>query len=199
MSIDKKEDRRVRRTKKALREGLAELLMEKDIQHITVRELTEKADVNRSTFYANFKDVYDVHNQMENIIIQEINDILSLEQNWDAKTFFGILFQYVSENRQACRLISMGNINSTLVNRISALFKELCVEHWKKKYNLAYSVRDLDYCAQYLFSGSFGVISEWIISNSEYSTDEAMLLLTDIDNNFSQFIKNKFTSSAILT
>ena len=53
MNIDIKEDRRVRKTKKALRESLAELLAEKSIQYISVRELTDKADVHRSTFYAN--------------------------------------------------------------------------------------------------------------------------------------------------
>ena len=44
-------DRRVRKTKKILRECLTQLLKEKKIQDITVRELTEMADLNRGTFY----------------------------------------------------------------------------------------------------------------------------------------------------
>ena len=76
MGTNLKEDRRVRKTKKALREGLAELLVEKSLQNITVRELTDKVDVHRSTFYANFEDIYDLYNQMEDVVIQEISDIL---------------------------------------------------------------------------------------------------------------------------
>jgi len=46
MSINNKEDRRVRKTKKSLREGLVELLQEKSIQNITVKELTDRADIH---------------------------------------------------------------------------------------------------------------------------------------------------------
>ena len=44
------QDRRVRRTKARLRQALTELLREKDLRSITVRELTDRADVNRGTF-----------------------------------------------------------------------------------------------------------------------------------------------------
>ena len=58
-------DRRVRRTKAQLRQALTELLREKDLRSITVRELTERADVNRGTFYAHYKDIYDMLEQCE--------------------------------------------------------------------------------------------------------------------------------------
>ena len=42
-----KEDRRVRKTKEALRNGLLQLMQEKQINEITVKELTELVDINR--------------------------------------------------------------------------------------------------------------------------------------------------------
>ena len=48
---EKKEDRRVRRTKKLLTHGLIQLMKEKQVQDITVRELADLVDVNRGTFY----------------------------------------------------------------------------------------------------------------------------------------------------
>ena len=56
-------DRRVRRTRAQLRRALTELLEEKDIRSVTVRELTERADVNRGTFYAHYSDIYDLVEQ----------------------------------------------------------------------------------------------------------------------------------------
>ena len=53
----KKTDRRVRRTKTRLTEGLLHLLMQKDIKDISVRELAEYADINRCTFYLHYKDI----------------------------------------------------------------------------------------------------------------------------------------------
>ena len=51
-------DRRVRKTKTQLENGLAGLLREKAINEITVTELTERVDINRSTFYLHYRDIY---------------------------------------------------------------------------------------------------------------------------------------------
>ena len=48
--MDKKEDRRTAMTKHVLKDALIEMLKEKDIYHISIRELCERADVNRTTF-----------------------------------------------------------------------------------------------------------------------------------------------------
>ena len=55
-----KEDRRVKRTKKQLEKSLIQLLETKPIQDITVRELTELADINRGTFYLYYRDIFDM-------------------------------------------------------------------------------------------------------------------------------------------
>ena len=49
--MEKKTDRRVLRTRKMLLEGLTDLLKEKDIKDISVKELADYADINRCTFY----------------------------------------------------------------------------------------------------------------------------------------------------
>ena len=50
MNDIKRTDRRITRTKKAIRIALAELLCEKDINTITIKDISEKADINRKTF-----------------------------------------------------------------------------------------------------------------------------------------------------
>jgi AcrR family transcriptional regulator len=51
-------DPRVKRTRGLLQQALADLLSEKTFQNITVQEITERAEVNRATFYAHFQDKY---------------------------------------------------------------------------------------------------------------------------------------------
>ena len=65
------EDRRVRKTKALLRESLQRLLLEKPLREITVKELTEAADVNRGTFYSHYRDIYDLRDQIEEELFQE--------------------------------------------------------------------------------------------------------------------------------
>ena len=58
-------DRRIRKTRKQLKDCLISLLKTKRIQDITVRELTEMADLNRGTFYLHYKDVFDLWNRQK--------------------------------------------------------------------------------------------------------------------------------------
>ena len=55
--MQKKTDRRVRKTKTQLRNGLAMLMKEKSVGEITVKELVDQVDINRSTFYLHYPDI----------------------------------------------------------------------------------------------------------------------------------------------
>ena len=72
----KKMDRRIRKTKAQLRHGLAKLLKEKTIKEIKVKELVEEVDINRSTFYLHYTDIYDLMEQTENDLKNEILEII---------------------------------------------------------------------------------------------------------------------------
>ena len=65
MKNETHEDRRVRKTKRSLRDCLIRLMKEKKIQDITVREISEMADINRGTFYLHYKDIYDLLEHVE--------------------------------------------------------------------------------------------------------------------------------------
>jgi len=58
--IEEEEDLRVRRTRLMLQEALMALAVEKGFAAITVRDITERAMVNRSTFYRHYLDKYDL-------------------------------------------------------------------------------------------------------------------------------------------
>jgi AcrR family transcriptional regulator len=58
-----KNDLRSRRTRKLLQHAMIELLEERDFTGLSVHDITERAEVNRATFYAHFYDKYDLFNQ----------------------------------------------------------------------------------------------------------------------------------------
>lgn len=55
-----KQDRRKERTEKEILNGLIALMQEKSMKNISVRELAERIDINRSTFYLHYTDIYDL-------------------------------------------------------------------------------------------------------------------------------------------
>ena len=59
------EDRRVRKTKKAICDVFCELTKDKKLNEITIKELCAKADINKSTFYLHYRDIYDLAEMIE--------------------------------------------------------------------------------------------------------------------------------------
>lgn len=74
---EKKEDRRVRRTKKLLTHGLIQLMKEKQVQDITVRELADLVDVNRGTFYLYYRDIFDMLDSIEQELFNQVNQLIA--------------------------------------------------------------------------------------------------------------------------
>ena len=71
------ENRNVRKSKKAIQKAFAELLSEKnDINKITVKEIVERADISKSTFYSHYEDIYSVSEEFEDEITTLLNSLL---------------------------------------------------------------------------------------------------------------------------
>ena len=81
---EKKEDRRVRRTKKLLTHGLIQLMKEKQVQDITVRELADLVDVNRGTFYLYYRDIFDMLDSIEQELFNQVNQLIAAHKALDA-------------------------------------------------------------------------------------------------------------------
>ena len=71
-----KTDRRIIRTKNEIKQAFFSLLSEKNFEAITVRDITERANINRGTFYLHYVDKYNLLEQYENEIFEKFNAIL---------------------------------------------------------------------------------------------------------------------------
>ena len=86
------EDRRITRSKKALRDAIVALLEEREFDDITVNDLCERADLNRGTFYNHFRDQDDLLATLENEVIADLDHFqeqmqdLTVPYLWTHKT-----------------------------------------------------------------------------------------------------------------
>ena len=69
-------DRRTRKTKRAIRNALAELLSQKNINDITIRDIADLADINRKTFYNYYSGIHQVVDEIENEIVLAFESVL---------------------------------------------------------------------------------------------------------------------------
>ncbi len=70
------QDRRIRKTRAVLKSSLLSLMKEKSVKHITVKELCDKADINRGTFYLHYTDVFDIEVQIDDFLFRYLDEFL---------------------------------------------------------------------------------------------------------------------------
>ena len=80
MNAKGEQNRSVRNTKRRLRESLIKLVGRKPLSAVTVSELTEDADVNRSTFYFHYQDVSAMIKEMEDQFISDFSIALDARE-----------------------------------------------------------------------------------------------------------------------
>lgn len=71
------EDLRVQRTKKAIKVAFVELVNEQGFANVTIKEIAEKAIINRQTFYNYYQDKYDLTEQLNDELLAIFKDIIS--------------------------------------------------------------------------------------------------------------------------
>ncbi|GGS63029.1 TetR/AcrR family transcriptional regulator [Streptomyces griseoviridis] len=70
------EDRRIRKTRRALRDALVELVLEKGFTALSVEDITQRADVARATFYSHFRDKDELFARVTRDLLDELDERL---------------------------------------------------------------------------------------------------------------------------
>src|SRR5215469_11325891 len=87
--VEKSVDPRVKRTRKLLQQAFLELFKEKSFSSISIQDITERATVNRATFYAHFADKYEL---LDSIIREQFQQAVASKlpssPNWDTRSLY---------------------------------------------------------------------------------------------------------------
>ena len=174
-ATEKKEDRRVRRTKKLMTQALTQLLQEKQINEITVKELTDLADMNRGTFYLYYKDMFDMLEKIEDGMFEALDAIVSLHEHDDmsqqTKPILLDLFRFIQDNQEMCRVLLSPHGDMNFLHRLNEVVREKCLKAWpniRKEKGEA----DFDYHYSFVVFGCAGIIRAWVNRNCSESAEK---------------------------
>ncbi|MCC0654083.1 TetR/AcrR family transcriptional regulator C-terminal domain-containing protein [Clostridioides sp. ES-S-0001-03] len=180
-------DRRTIRTKKMIRSALAELIDEKGFNNISVTDLTQRADINRGTFYLHYVDKYDLLEKIENEIIQEIEEetkhldsvnMMNMDASNEPLPFMVKLFEYFTKNSVIIKSILGPKGDPTFERKIKKFIEINLFEKQKlKNFNIDEAIISEEYFIQYILSADLGVIQYWLEKNMKESPDEMALIL----------------------
>ena len=170
MEEQKKEDRRVRRTKKMLTQALMQLMQEKQLKEITVKELTDLADMNRGTFYLYYRDVYDMLEKLEDSMFEALDSIAVLHETdaarQETKPILLDVFHFIEENQETARVLLSPHGDMKFLHRLYEVIREKCLTGFPYASSADNkSEADFDYRFSFVIYGAAGLIRAWVNRN----------------------------------
>lgn len=167
---------RIKKSKATLKQTLLSLMKKKKYSKITIKELCEKAGLNRSTFYANYVDLQelllDIHTDIFNEMSQTLETIPpdSQADTLEAriKSVSGII-EYLQNNLDIFQLL--------LTNNEDNLFERHLSEYYMERYTVKDASWKMRYTFLYHSIGSFTLIHQWITDQCPCTPQELAQLI----------------------
>lgn len=168
------DDRRVRMTKMLLKQSLIEIMREKSIHEISIKDICDGADINRSTFYRHYNTQYELYDEVLDDITKDIGEIyISCSgEDYTAQNFLTEILKYIEENRDTFLVILSGHGNVSMgetFNRFTSRFidtensSELRV-----------------YIVQFIAAGMTSLIWTWLNKENRRSAEDVALIISSV-------------------
>ncbi|MBR4050128.1 MAG: TetR/AcrR family transcriptional regulator C-terminal domain-containing protein [Clostridia bacterium] len=154
------ESRRVKMTKKMIKEAFIEICAEKPISKVSVKDVCEAADVNRSTFYAHYEDVIALRHEIEDEVLSQIPEPDELPLIDSIISFLDKIegvFDYVIENKELFKVLITHADDDIFVGKLI----HTVLARYPKSFQ-GYVDPEYEYCFDFCFNGFIGILKKWI-------------------------------------
>ncbi|PTF15060.1 TetR/AcrR family transcriptional regulator [Staphylococcus devriesei] len=175
-----KEDRRVRKTKTAIKKAFTDLLKQKDLDKITIQDISNLADINRGTFYLHYEDKYSLLDDMEDECIGEIKSLSQFNQlegnnpediaNMFINDILSNILQHIADNMEFYHTILQLERKSKLENKIHTLMQE----NMQNFISIDHEIDGIPemYFHSYVSGATISTIKYWVRDNNRISVED---------------------------
>jgi AcrR family transcriptional regulator len=158
-----KVDRRVLKSQEAIKKAVLELMTEKSFDDITIRDISDRANVNRGTIYLHYMDKFDL---LDKIIEEHISNLRELCQSASEMTFKEgnyVWFEYFANNH----LFFSTMLNTKSAAYFRSRFLDLVVQEYKAEVDITQGKnRGLseDVILQFFGAAVVGAVEWWFMN-----------------------------------
>ena len=183
---NKREDRRSRRSRKLLKQGLLELMKEKRFSAISVRDVTDRMDLNRGTFYLHYPDTTALLRSLEEDMLAEAKELVDThiaetEETGALRPVFEPILDYVVDHQDICAALFQNDSSSRFTERLNDLIRHYGAGLVETRYPGAPRDR-LDCLLSFIACGLIGLVKMWFDGGmalpKEELTDQADRMVT---------------------
>lgn len=163
--VKQSQDRRARRSRRMLKESLLELMKQKRFSEISVRDVTDGADMNRGTFYLHYTDTADLLQSLEADLFQELQALIDdhIQESMDDRTLRPVLepiLDCAADRREVWEVLLSDSASTGFLQGLQALIRRNgapLVEAWFHPQDSSLT----DYLLTFLAWGFAGLLREW--------------------------------------
>lgn len=159
------QDRRVKRTQNLLAKALIVLTLEKGYEAVTIRDITERADVGYATFFRHYRDKDALLLDVLDVVLAELMGLLPLSPDADPAAIGILIFRYVQQQSEVVRVLLSSRGSTTLVQRVIEAGTESVL---RQHTPLAGAVVPMEIAAYHLVASTLALVQWWLEHDMPY-------------------------------
>jgi AcrR family transcriptional regulator len=161
-----KTDRRVRKTRQQLGEALVSLILEKGYDAISIKDITDRADVAHATFYRHYRDKDELLAQRLQEVIQEIETFTREPSLQDAEGY--LIFKHAEENATLYRILLSSQGTSQVRKRVKETIAANILRSCKPLRSAQRGIIPPEAAANHIAGSMLLLIEWWLDENMPY-------------------------------
>ncbi|WP_296113192.1 TetR/AcrR family transcriptional regulator [uncultured Limosilactobacillus sp.] len=169
------------KTKAKIERSFLQLMEDKGFNQLTVKDITQLAQINRSTFYLNYADKYDLLAKIEAKLFQNIHQILKLDKTnsyFDEASILAVL-NYALANHRLVKVLTEGD----LASQVESLLKQEIIAIVEEQLHVNFNqdpIVNSPYAREIFASSISAIIILWIKRDFQESVEEIMQILESL-------------------
>ncbi|WP_338450052.1 TetR/AcrR family transcriptional regulator C-terminal domain-containing protein [Niallia oryzisoli] len=180
-------DRRITRTRQLIYETFISFISEKEFTQISIKDITNGANISRSTFYAHYQDKYDLLDktiqeklsELNNSLVETKSNYINYQSNIEiSDPYFVTYFEHLAMNHRFYHTMFTKMDSSEFLSKMYEVIREsfyIRVSSMEKEQKL---LVPLDILLDYCSSSIIGITKVWMENNMIYSPHYMALQLT---------------------
>ena len=136
------------------------------MESISIKELCEKAGINRGTFYSHYTDLYDLRDKIEEEMLRDLQRTLEPLMHIDKEQLTPLritaeVFQCLKDNSDLCTVTLSDHGDKAFALRLINLGREICMESYSEYFKNA-SPKKIEYFYAFVSAGCIGLLQRWL-------------------------------------
>ena len=166
--MNKPNNNKRKKSQEQIEKIFLQLIQKKNIDDISVSTICDIANLNRSTFYSNYIDIYDLAEKVKNQMAKEFGDFLISHNSKQDESGYLTMFKYIKDNQ----------IFFKTYFKLESICPDIPLQYHTELAEKYYDNKFIDYHIEFFRAGLNAIIKKWLNNGCKESPEEINEIIT---------------------